>query len=69
MGGDVVIGLIVFSILLVVNFMVITNCLHPRTIALHHTPLSCGGASFFGNLAWITQHGGAYRCTADCRKM
>jgi flagellar biosynthesis protein FlhA len=28
MGGDVVIGLIVFSILLVVNFMVITTCLH-----------------------------------------
>src|ERR1700739_1531271 len=26
MGGDVVIGLIIFSILLVVNFMVITNC-------------------------------------------
>src|SRR3954454_17869421 len=28
MGGDVVIGLIIFSILLVVNFMVITNCVH-----------------------------------------
>ena len=28
MGGDVLIGLIIFAILLVVNFMVITNRVH-----------------------------------------
>jgi flagellar biosynthesis component FlhA len=38
MGGDVVIGLIVFSILLVVNFMVITTCVYgaPSRFIAHH---------------------------------
>ena len=38
MGGDVVIGLIIFSILLVVNFMVTFACLHraPSRSTAHH---------------------------------